>query len=116
MMSLGFVLWVLLIFAVVSANYPWLSNRVFFVLPEPERGKSGWMRLLEWCASAALCLLLGLGLERKLNGVIHTQQWEFYVVSAVFFMVLAMPGFIYHYDLKRYLKRYAKQKAALQQK
>lgn len=109
-------LFILLLLSLLAANYPWLSNRVFFLLPEPSAGKTGWMRLLEWCVNAGLCLLLGIGLERKLNGVVHTQQWEFYVVSILFFAVLAMPGFIYHYDLRRYLKRYAKQKAALLEK
>lgn len=107
---------IFLLLSVLAANYPWLSNRVFFVLLEPSEGKTGWMRLVEWCVNTGLCLLLGVGLERKLNGVVHSQQWEFYAVGILFFAVLAMPGFIFHYDLRRYLKRYAKQKAILAEK
>ncbi len=103
---------ILLLFvaALVAANYPWLSNRLLFVFPEPASGKSGGFRLLEWCCNCALILLIGLGLERQINGVIHTQQWEFYAASILFFAVLAMPGFIIHYDFKRYWRRYQKQK------
>lgn len=111
-MSISSAVVLLLVVAVLAANYPWLSQKVFFVLPEPSAGKSSWVRCLEWLLNFGLVLLFGLGLERKINGVIHAQQWEFFVVSFLFFMVLAMPGFIYRYDLSRYLRRYNKQKAA----
>ena len=109
-MSISSAVLLLLFIAVVAANYPWLSQKVFFALPAPMAGKPAWMRCLEWLVNFGLVLLFGLGLERKINGVIHTQQWEFFVVGFLFFMVLAMPGFIYHYDLSRYLRRYKKQK------
>ena len=111
-MSITSAVLLLLVVAVLAANYPWLSQKVFFVFPEPEAGKSSWMRCLEWLLNFGLVLLFGLGLERKINGVIHVQQWEFFVVGFLFFMVLAMPGFIYRYDLSRYLRRYRKQKTA----
>ena len=83
-------------------------------MPELKHGKSAWFRLLEWVANYFIVIFLGIGMERKLNGVIHSQQWEFWAVTALFFAVLAMPGFIYRYDLSRYLKRYKKQKAILE--
>lgn len=112
-MSISSAVLLLLVVAVVAANYPWLSQKVFFIFPEPAIGKSAWMRCVEWLLNFTVVLLFGLGLERKINGVIHVQQWEFFVVGFLFFMVLAMPGFIYRYDLSRYLRRYNKQKAAL---
>ena len=113
-MTLSSAALLLLAVAVLAANHPWLSQRIFFAFPPPADGKAGWMRCLEWLVNFGLVLLFGLGLERKINGVIHTQQWEFFVVGFLFFMVLAMPGFIYHYDLSRYLRRYKKQKIAMQ--
>lgn len=111
-MSISSAVLLLLVVAVLAANYPWLSQKVFFILPEPREGKPAWLRCFEWLLNFGLVLLFGLGLERKINGVIHVQQWEFFVVGFLFFMVLAMPGFIYRYDLSRYLRRYNKQKAA----
>lgn len=100
----------LLLLAVVCANVPWLSERPFLVMPPLPRAKPAWLRLVEWMVYYLLMLLLAVGLERKVNGVIHAQQWEFYAVTALMFAVLAMPGFIYHYDFRHYLKRYQKQK------
>lgn len=113
-MSISNAVLLLLVVAVLAANYPWFSQKVFFVFSESRSGKPAWMRCLEWLLNFGLVLLFGLGLERKINGVIHAQQWEFFVVAFLFFMVLAMPGFIYHYDLSRYLRRYNKQRAAQQ--
>ena len=113
-MTISSAAFLLFIIAIVAANYPWLSQKVFFAFQSPKGGKPGWMRCLEWLVNFGLVLLFGIGLERKINGVIHVQQWEFFVVGFLFFMVLAMPGFIYHYDLSRYLRRYKKQKIAMQ--
>ena len=37
------------------------------------------------------------------TGVIHRQDWEFYATTLSLFVVFELPGFIYHYDLKRIL-------------
>lgn len=41
--------------------------------------------------------------DYNLTGVIHRQGWEFYATTLSLFVVFALPGFIYHYDLKRIL-------------
>jgi succinate dehydrogenase hydrophobic anchor subunit len=94
-----------LLIAIVAANLPWLSERVFFVR-EPKTGtKSAWVRLAEWFTLYLLVGALGLGLEQKIMGNIHTQGWEFYVVTLCLFLVFALPGFIFRYDLKKHLDR-----------
>lgn len=101
----------LLLIAVVFANAPWLGERPFMLMPPPPGGsKSAGLRLLEWLIYYGLILLLALGLERQVNGVIHQQQWEFYAVTVLMFAVLAMPGFLYHYDLRHYLRRWRKRR------
>lgn len=108
-MSLTGSIIVLLVVSVLAANLPWLSNRPFLLLSELPQGKPLWLRLIEWGLNYVLVLLLAIGLERKVNGVIHDQQWEFFWVTLLFFAVLAMPGFIFQYDFKKYLQRYQKQ-------
>jgi hypothetical protein len=40
---------------------------------------------------------IGFGLEQKVTGSVHAQDWEFYAVTACLFIVFAMPGFIYRH-------------------
>lgn len=97
----GVIIWVYILLAVVSANLPWLSERRFLVLPAHD-GKSGWLRLLEWLILYLLIGVIGVGLEYRINGDVHPQDWEFYAVTLSLFFVFALPGFIWRYDWKRH--------------
>lgn len=101
--TLGFIL--LLLVALVAANLPWLTDRVLFVLPAPARGKREWVRLLEWALMYAVIGALAVGLEYRTTGGVYPQGWEFYVTTLCLFLVFALPGFIYHHDLRRLLKK-----------
>lgn len=92
---------VLLAVALAAANLPWLSERFLLVV---KLNKTAWWRWLEWLVCYGLTGLLASAFENKLTGGVHTQQWEFYVATLCLFMVFALPGFIYHYDLKKLLK------------
>jgi len=92
---------VLLAVAFIAANLPWLSER--FLLVVRLNKTAGW-RWLEWLVAYGLVGLLAMALENKLTGGLHSQQWEFYVATLCLFIVFALPGFIYHYDLKKLLK------------
>ena len=94
---LGFIL-----IAFIAANIPWLSERFLLVLA---MRKNAWLRWLEWLLLYGLTGLLSVGLEYKVTGVRQPQDWEFYVVTLSLFMVFALPGFIYHYDLKEMLQQ-----------
>ncbi|MBS4050427.1 MAG: DUF2818 family protein [Methylomonas sp.] len=58
---------------------------------------------MEWLLCYGLVGLLAMALENKLTGGLHNQQWGFYVATLCLFVVFALPGFIYHYDLKKLL-------------
>jgi len=103
--SITIVAWVLIAIAVIAANLPWLSDRVFLFWPPPPQGKRFWQCLVEWLFMYALMGLLGLGLERKATGHIHAQGWEFITVTFFLFVVFALPGFIYRYEFRRLLRR-----------
>lgn len=94
------LVWAVLALALIAANLPWLSERFFFVLAPKGGVKRAWMRLLEWLTLYFVVGLVALGLEQKLTGDHHRQDWEFYAINFFLFLVFALPGFIYRYDLK----------------
>jgi hypothetical protein len=65
--------------------------------------KSGWLRWFEWLSWYGVSFFAGFMLEYKIMGTRTNQDWEFYVVTLCLFFVFALPGFIYHYDLKKIL-------------
>ncbi len=92
--------------AAVAANLPWLSERWLLVIARPDRrAKPFWLRLVEWSLLYGSITSLGFGLEYKTTGVVHAQDWEFYVVTLCLFAVGALPGFIYRYPLRRLLEQ-----------
>lgn len=91
-----------LIMAFLLANLPWISDNflgLFRIAHKP-----AWKRWAEWLFSYFLSLLLGFMLEYKLMGIISSQQWEFYIVTFCLYVIFALPGFIYCYNLKDDLK------------
>jgi len=93
--------WLLIIVAVVSANLPWFSSKYFFLVTPKTGKKLSVLFVLEWFVMYLLVFLIALLIEYKVQGVIHSQKWEFYVVTLCLFAVFALPGFIYKYDVNR---------------
>lgn len=92
--------WVVIALALVAANLPFLSERLFLVRrlagPKPLALRLG--ELVVWY------LVVGgvaLALEQSI-GRIAPQGWEFYVVTGSLFLTLAFPGFVYRYLYKRH--------------
>ena len=100
-MTLSTAVILLIIFLFISANLPWISDRFLLVFPMRDSVKQPWMRLLEWLLLYFICGFTALGLEKKLMGQLHHQDWEFYVIGFFIFMVFAFPGFVYQYELKK---------------
>lgn len=86
----------LLLLALVFANLPFLTERIFFIAAAPEGGKAFGWRLLEllllyFVAGTAAWLMEGRA------GQVHPQRWEFYAVTVCLFLVFAYPGYVYRY-------------------
>ena len=97
---------ILIVLAIISANLPWFSERFFLLLTPPGgAGKRLWMCLLEWVVLLIVFLLGALGLEQKLMGELYRQDWEFYAVIFCLYVVFALPGFIYRFDLRPHLNK-----------
>ena len=92
--------WLLIALALVSANLPFLSERVFALLPYKRAGvhapKPFWLRLCEVLVWYAVVGLLGFAFEAQL-GNRFAQAWEFYAITFSLFLVLGYPGFVYRY-------------------
>lgn len=88
----------LLALAMAFANLPWLSERFLLAI---DVEKNAWWRWMEWLMGYGLTGLAAMAVENKVTGGLHPQPWEFYVATLCLFLVLALPGFIYHYDLKK---------------
>ncbi|ARP75690.1 MULTISPECIES: DUF2818 family protein [Bordetella] len=96
--------WLLIALALVSANLPFLSERVFALLPYKRGGvhapKPFWLRLCEVLVWYAVVGLLGFAFEAQL-GNRFAQAWEFYAITLSLFLVLGYPGFVYRYLYKK---------------
>ena len=102
---LSTVIIIFLVFALIAANMPWLSERLFGLFPLKAEKKSAWFCLLEWFILYFLIGLVALGIEKKFTSEIYSQDWEFYATTFCLFVVFALPGFIYRFDLKHLLQR-----------
>ncbi len=104
-MTTQIAVWLLLGVAIIAANLPWLSDRLFFIRTPASGKKSNWFRLLEWLLLYFLAGGIALGVEQKAAGNVFPQDWEFYAVTLCLFAIFALPGFIYHVELKTQLAR-----------
>ncbi|MGA8516277.1 MAG: DUF2818 family protein [Burkholderiaceae bacterium] len=90
--------WLVIAAALVAANLPFVSQRIFAVIPLAA-GKNLAVRLVELVVLYLIVGGLALLLEQRL-GQIAPQGWEFYAVTGTLFITLAFPGFVWRYLLK----------------
>jgi hypothetical protein len=91
--------WLVLLLALLMANMPFISNRLFAVY-DLKSPKNLAVRLAEMLVWYLLVGGLGLYLEQR-NGQITSQGWEFYAITSTLFLTFAFPGFTYRYLFKR---------------
>ena len=88
-------IWLVLLLAVVAANLPFFSERLFALVAMRER-KGLAVRLGELVVLYFAVGGIGLLLEQRL-GQISPQGWEFYAVTGALFLTFAFPGFVWRY-------------------
>lgn len=91
--------WVVIVLALITANLPFLSERLFLVRRLAQSKPFSW-RLAELVVAYFLVGGLAMALEQSI-GQNAPQGWEFYAVTGTLFVTLAFPGFVYRYLLKR---------------
>ncbi|WP_198266164.1 DUF2818 family protein [sulfur-oxidizing endosymbiont of Gigantopelta aegis] len=111
-MTTSIAILILFIVTVIAANIPFLTDKVFLV-QEAKGNKPFWLRFSEWFLLYIIVMAIAIGLETKLHGAAYAkvwefwnfaENWEFYAITLCLFVVFALPGFIYQYDLKKHLK------------
>ncbi len=98
-MSLTLSVWFVIVVALLAANLPFFSQRLFGVV-SLSAPKSLAVRLGELVVMYFVAGGIGLLLEHR-AGQIAPQGWEFYAITASLFMTLAFPGFVWRYLVKR---------------
>lgn len=97
--------WLVIVFALVAANLPFVNERLFIVGPRRAPKALSW-RLLELLLMAALSFCVGWLLEGRI-GQRQPQQWPFFAAAGCLFLSFAFPGFVW-----RYLRKSAAREAA----
>jgi Na+(H+)/acetate symporter ActP len=87
----------LLLLALLLANTPWFSPRLFFVIPVKQQPKN-----VGWCLFELIVLYFVMGFiaryaEAMTMGQVSPQNWEFYATTACLFLVFSFPGFVYRF-------------------
>ena len=99
-MASSFSVWLVIALALVAANLPFLTKRLFLVVPLARAKPLHW-RLLELVVYYFVVGGLALLLEQH-AGQIAPQGWEFYAITGTLFVTLGFPGFVYRYLLKHH--------------
>lgn len=89
----------LLVIALIAANLPFVTERLFFIKLLNAGKHVGW-QLLELVVFYFIVGGIAWLLERK-TGSVQNQNWEFYAITAALFLVFAFPGFVYRYLWRR---------------
>jgi len=96
--------WLVILLAIAGANLPFFNDKVFAVFAlKGAHGEAGqaWHKplLARLGEMTVLYFIVGgiaVALENRIGGV-FPQTWEFYAITACFFLVLAFPGFTLRY-------------------
>jgi hypothetical protein len=90
--------WLVVLLALLAANLPFVSNRLFAVYPL-KSPKNLAIRVGELVVWYFIVGGVGLYLEQR-TGQIALQGWEFYAITGTLFITLAFPGFTWRYLFK----------------
>jgi hypothetical protein len=93
----------IVILALVAANLPFATRRIFFVGPISSVGPDKPAdKSLAWRLAELIVLYLLLGaaaamFESRSYGSVYAQDWQFYAITFCLFIVFAYPGFVLRY-------------------
>ncbi|MCS4533911.1 DUF2818 family protein [Neisseria montereyensis] len=87
-------MYILLLLAFIFANAPFLTQRLLgvFKLKRKHIGHHLFELFVGFCITAALAWLL-----ESRAGIVHHQEWEFYVVAVCLYLIFAFPAFVWRY-------------------
>ncbi|ALM81705.1 DUF2818 family protein [Bordetella sp. N] len=104
-MNQTLAVWLLIALAAVSANLPFLNERVFALFAWRQGGtpavKPFWLRMVEVLVFYVVVGLIGFAFESALGNP-FPQGWQFYAIALCLFLVLGYPGFVIRYLRKKH--------------
>jgi len=93
--------WLLILLALLCANLPFINERVFAVWAlKALSPKTFLLRVFELLLLYLVVGAVGVAFERSIGNV-FAQRWEFYAITLSLFVVMAFPGFVFRYLLRR---------------
>ncbi len=99
-MNQSLALYLIVALAVITANLPFITERVLGIVAWRRAGaslpKPVWVRLVELVVLYLVVGAIGFSLEAQLGNV-FPQGWQFYAITASLYVVFAYPGFVYRY-------------------
>lgn len=87
-------MYILLGLALVLANLPFMSSRFLGVIEV--KHKHFVFHLCELAVGLVITGVLAYFLEQNM-GMVHQQDWEFYVIVLCLYLVFAFPAFVLRY-------------------
>jgi len=102
-MNQSVAVWLLILIALAAANLPFINERLFALIPlgvRMQRDKSFVLRVIEVVVLYGLVGVLGYLFESTIGNPFK-QRWEFYAITFSLFVVLAFPGFVIRYLMRR---------------
>ncbi len=91
---------ILLLLALLAANLPWFSERLFYVISVKQPKSVAWC-LLELVVFYFIIGAIALYAELSTMGQVEAKKWEFYAITACMFLVFSFPGFVYRFLWKK---------------
>ncbi len=85
------------VLALVAANLPFFTHKIFFIIAPLAGEKAFGWRLLEAIAGYFIVGAIAMALESRAYGAVYRQDWQFYAITFCLFIVLAFPGFLARY-------------------
>ncbi len=95
-MAIGIVL----LAGFVLASLPLMGARSFFSIPFLKSNKKPWLRAVEFLLAYAIWIAIGKAFEAQ-AGQVAKQDWEFYAVTVLLFVIAAFPAFAWRYLWRR---------------
>lgn len=85
----------LILLALLVANLPWFTERLFYLIPLRRKhlGWSGFELVVLYFVVGGMAYLA----ELSSVGQVATQGWEFYATTGAMFLVFAFPGFVWRH-------------------
>ncbi|RJG09342.1 DUF2818 family protein [Massilia cavernae] len=105
-MDVNLASWLVIAVALAAANLPFLTEKVFGLVPlkasgiDGTRTKPAWVRVFELLVLYFVVGAVAYVFESRIGNV-FTQVKEFYMITVPLFVTLAFPGFVIRYLRKR---------------